>query len=238
MATATRLIKKYPNRRLYDTQTSAYITLVDIKQLVLENEDFRVLDAKTNQDLTRGILLQIILEEEAGGTPLFSSTMLTQIIQFYGHATQAMMGSYLEKTMQAFVEIQHRMQDQSKTFYDPKGMQTQARSMFQKFPFPGTPGSSGTTGGPGGRSASAISSEASGAGEATGSSGMPGPGGSSGAGASASARAPGAGSRTAPGSKGDPDASGDTDDPGEVHEASAGLEPYGASGLPHRREEK
>ncbi len=122
MATATRLIKKYPNRRLYDTQTSAYITLVDIKQLVLENEDFRVLDAKTNQDLTRGILLQIILEEEAGGTPLFSSTMLTQIIQFYGHATQAMMGSYLEKTMQAFVEIQHRMQDQSKTFYDPKGI--------------------------------------------------------------------------------------------------------------------
>jgi polyhydroxyalkanoate synthesis repressor PhaR len=186
MPTATRLIKKYPNRRLYDTQTSAYITLVDIKQLVLDNEDFRVVDAKSNQDLTRGILLQIILEEEAGGTPLFSSSMLVQIIRFYGHATQGMMGTYLEKTMQAFVEIQHRMQEQSKTFYDPKGipnpelwaqfmsvqapmvqtmmgnyieqsknlfvqmqdqMQTQTRSMFQKFPFSGVPGVPGAAGG-------------------------------------------------------------------------------------------
>jgi polyhydroxyalkanoate synthesis repressor PhaR len=118
----SRLIKKYPNRRLYDTQTSAYITLADVKQLVLENEEFRVIDAKSEQDLTRSILLQIILEEEAGGAPLFSSVMLSQIIRFYGHAMQGMMGSYLEKTMGAFVEIQAKMQDQSKAFYDAKGL--------------------------------------------------------------------------------------------------------------------
>lgn len=122
MANAIRLIKKYPNRRLYDTQTSAYITLADVKLLVLENEEFQVIDAKSSEDLTRSILLQIILEEEAGGAPLFSSAMLAQIIRFYGHAMQGMMGSYLETTMQAFVEIQEKMQDQSKAFYDAKGL--------------------------------------------------------------------------------------------------------------------
>jgi polyhydroxyalkanoate synthesis repressor PhaR len=71
--TAERLIKKYPNRRLYDTETSTYITLTDVKQLVLEQEDFKVVDAKSNEDLTRSILLQIILEEESGGVPMFSS---------------------------------------------------------------------------------------------------------------------------------------------------------------------
>ena len=122
MAQAIRLIKKYPNRRLYDTRTSAYITLADVKQLVLEQEEFQVIEAKSQDDLTRSILLQIILEEEAGGAPLFSSQLLAQIIRFYGHAMQGMMGSYLEKTMQAFVEIQAKMQDQSKAFYDPKGL--------------------------------------------------------------------------------------------------------------------
>lgn len=96
--TAERLIKKYPNRRLYDTETSTYITLTDVKQLVLEQEDFKVVDAKSNEDLTRSILLQIILEEESGGVPMFSSSMLSQIIRFYGHAMQGMMGTYLEKT--------------------------------------------------------------------------------------------------------------------------------------------
>src|SRR5690606_29409031 len=110
------------NRRLYDTQTSTYITLVDVKQLVLDNEDFRVIDAKSNEELTRSILLQIILEEEAGGSPLFSAPMLAQIIRFYGHAMQGMMGAYLEKSMQAFVEIQNNVQDQSRGFYDGKGM--------------------------------------------------------------------------------------------------------------------
>ena len=118
MATAVRLIKKYPNRRLYDTQTSTYITLADVKQLVLENENFQVLDAKSGEDLTRPILLQIILEEEAGGVPMFCAPMLSQIIRFYGNAMQGMMGSYLEKNIQAFIEIQGKLQDQCKAFYE------------------------------------------------------------------------------------------------------------------------
>src|SRR6202035_1216236 len=121
MASA-RLIKKYPNRRLYDTQTSTYITLSDVKQLVLENEEFKVLDAKTNEDLTRSILLQIILEEEGGGLPMFSSPMLSQIIRFYGHAMQGMMGTYLEKNIQAFIDIQAKLADQSKNLYEGKAM--------------------------------------------------------------------------------------------------------------------
>jgi polyhydroxyalkanoate synthesis repressor PhaR len=116
--TAERLIKKYPNRRLYDTQTSTYITLSDVKQLVLETEEFKVLDAKTSEDLTRSILLQIILEEESGGLPMFSSPMLSQIIRFYGHAMQGMMGAYLEKNIQAFIEIQNKMGEQSMGLYD------------------------------------------------------------------------------------------------------------------------
>ena len=109
-----RLIKKYPNRRLYDTQTSTYVTLSDIKGLVMANEVFKVIDAKTDEDLTRNILLQIILEEEAGGSPVFSSQMLSQIIRFYGNSMQGLMGNYLEKTMQSFVDIHHKLGDQSK----------------------------------------------------------------------------------------------------------------------------
>jgi polyhydroxyalkanoate synthesis repressor PhaR len=114
---SARLIKKYPNRRLYDTQTSTYITLADVKRLVLANEEFQVVDAKSGDDLTRSILLQIILEEESGGVPMFSSTMLSQIIRFYGHAMQGIMGSYLERNIQAFMEIQERIAEQSKGLY-------------------------------------------------------------------------------------------------------------------------
>jgi polyhydroxyalkanoate synthesis repressor PhaR len=106
-----RVLKKYPNRRLYDTHTSSYITLVDVKQMVLGNEDFVVRDAKTNDDLTRSILLQIILDEETAGAPIFSAPMLAQMIRFYGHAMQGLMGNYLEKNMQAFVELQKRFTD-------------------------------------------------------------------------------------------------------------------------------
>jgi len=109
-----RLIKKYPNRRLYDTQTSTYVTLSDIKSLVMASEVFKVIDAKTDEDLTRNILLQIILEEEAGGAPVFSSQMLSQIIRFYGNSMQGLMGNYLEKTMQSFVDIHNKLGDQSK----------------------------------------------------------------------------------------------------------------------------
>ena len=110
--TAERLIKKYPNRRLYDTETSTYITLTDVKQLVLDQEDFKVIDAKSNEDLTRAILLQIILEEESGGLPMFSSSMLSQIIRFYGDSLQGFMGSYLEKSLQIFLDQQQQFRSQ------------------------------------------------------------------------------------------------------------------------------
>jgi polyhydroxyalkanoate synthesis repressor PhaR len=112
---AQRIIKKYPNRRLYDTDTSTYITLTEVKQLVMDSESFVVRDAKTNDDLTRSILLQIILEEEAGGTPMFSEAALANIIRFYGHAAQGFMGTYLEKNVQAFTDIQAKLAEQSKT---------------------------------------------------------------------------------------------------------------------------
>jgi polyhydroxyalkanoate synthesis repressor PhaR len=117
MADQIRLIKKYPNRRLYDTQTSSYITLSDVKELVLENANFQVVDAKTGEDLTRNILLQIILEEEAGGAPMFTSDLLSQMIRFYGNAMQGMMGKYLENNIKAFTDMQAKMQEQVRSVY-------------------------------------------------------------------------------------------------------------------------
>jgi polyhydroxyalkanoate synthesis repressor PhaR len=117
MAEKARLIKKYPNRRLYDTRTSSYITLADVKELVLGREEFQVVDAKTGEDLTRSILLQIILEEEAGGAPMFTSDLLSHMIRFYGNATQGMMGKYLENNIKAFTEMQAKLQDQTRAIY-------------------------------------------------------------------------------------------------------------------------
>src|SRR5690348_16354044 len=122
MTQSPRIIKKYPNRRLYDTETSAYITLADVKKLVLEQVSFKVQDAKSHEDLTRSILLQIILEEETAGAPMFSSDMLAQIIRFYGNAMQGMMGSYLEKNIHTFIEMQKRLQDQSRQIYGDNPM--------------------------------------------------------------------------------------------------------------------
>jgi polyhydroxyalkanoate synthesis repressor PhaR len=117
MGEQIRLIKKYPNRRLYDTRTSAYITLSDVKELVLGHEDFQVVDAKTGEDLTRSILLQIILEEESGGMPMFTSDLLSHVIRFYGHAMQGMMGKYLENNIKAFSDMQNKLQDQVRGIY-------------------------------------------------------------------------------------------------------------------------
>lgn len=111
---ALRVIKKYPNRRLYDTETSAYITLTDVRQLVMDSAQFVVRDAKTSEDLTRSILLQIILEEETGGAPMFTEAVLANIIRFYGNAMQGFMGTYLEKNVQAFMDLQVKMAEQSK----------------------------------------------------------------------------------------------------------------------------
>ena len=117
-----RVIKKYPNRRLYDTATSSYITLADVKKLVLENVEFKVVDAKSSEDLTRSILLQIILDEEAAGAPMFSSDMLSHIIRFYGNAMQGMMRTFLEKNIQTFMQMQQRLQEQSRGLYNANNM--------------------------------------------------------------------------------------------------------------------
>ena len=134
-----RIIKKYPNRRLYDTETSAYITLAEVKDLVLGYKEFQVQDAKTGEDLTRAILLQIILEEESGGVPMFSTDMLANIIRYYGHAMQGLMGSYLERSIIAFHEAQKRFQEQAQSLYgDLPRMPTEAWAQFvsqqQKIP--------------------------------------------------------------------------------------------------------
>ena len=134
MENQVRLIKKYPNRRLYDTKTSSYITLVDVKQMVLKQEEFQAVDAKTGDDLTRQILLQIILEEESGGSPMFTSEALSQMIRTYGNAMQGMMGGYLEKNINAFQEMQKSLQEQSTKLYGdgakvPTEMWTQFMNM-------------------------------------------------------------------------------------------------------------
>jgi polyhydroxyalkanoate synthesis repressor PhaR len=125
-----RVLKKYPNRRLYDTQSSSYITLADVKQMVLAGEDFEVRDAKSSEDLTRSILLQIILEEESGGVPMFSAQTLSQIIRFYGHAMQGVMGSMLEQNMTAFTELQKKFIAQSAGIYDPNRLSPELWSQF------------------------------------------------------------------------------------------------------------
>jgi polyhydroxyalkanoate synthesis repressor PhaR len=133
---AEHLIKKYPNRRLYDTQTSTYITLSDVKQLVMDSDNFQVVDAKTNEDLTRSILLQIILDEEAGGSPMFSSAVLSQIIRYYGHAMQGMMGNYLEKNIQAFIDIQQKLAENSVANYDGKPFSPEMWTQFMNIQGP------------------------------------------------------------------------------------------------------
>ncbi len=111
-----RIIKKYPNRRLYDTATSSYITLAEVKRLVMGNDPFVVRDVKTGEDLTRSILLQIILEEESNGSPMFTAPVLASLIRFYGNAMQGFMGGYLEQNIQALMDVQARFSEQTKGF--------------------------------------------------------------------------------------------------------------------------
>ncbi len=109
---ATRVIKKYPNRRLYDTEISSYITIEDVRQLIVDGEEFEVIDAKSGTDLTRQVLLQIISEHEQEGTPILSTRLLSQIIRFYGDSLQGFMGNYLDQSMQAFMDQQHQFRKQ------------------------------------------------------------------------------------------------------------------------------
>lgn len=107
-----RIIKKYPNRRLYDTEISSYITLEDIRQLIIEGETFEVREAKTGKDITRSVLLQIIAEHEDIGQPILSAQLLTEIIRFYGDSLQGYIGSYLERSVDMFIDQQQSLRSQ------------------------------------------------------------------------------------------------------------------------------
>jgi polyhydroxyalkanoate synthesis repressor PhaR len=107
-----RIIKKYPNRRLYDTAESKYVTLNDVRKLVLDGVSFCVIDKKTGDDITRNILLQIIIEQEEAGEPLFSTDVLEQIIGFYGNSVQGVAGDFLGQSLKLFREQQQRFQAQ------------------------------------------------------------------------------------------------------------------------------
>ncbi|MDB5893371.1 MAG: polyhydroxyalkanoate synthesis repressor PhaR [Rhodoferax sp.] len=135
---ANRVIKKYPNRRLYDTDTSTYITLTEVKKLVMERVPVQVRDAKTGDDLTRAILLQIILEEEAGGAPMFTEQALANIIRFYGNTMQSFLGPYLEKNVQTFMDLQSKMGEQA------KGLSPEAWANLLKLQSPAMQGMMGT----------------------------------------------------------------------------------------------
>ena len=107
-----RVIKKYPNRRLYDTNISRYITLEEIRQLVLNHVAFRIEDKRTEEDITRSILLQVISEQEEGGNPIFTTDLLVFIIRFYGDPMQKSISRYLELSMRMFVEQQQHFTEQ------------------------------------------------------------------------------------------------------------------------------
>lgn len=121
-----RIIKKYPNRRLYDTEESRYITLADIRRLVLEKVDFVVIDKKSQDDITRTILLQVISEQEQQGEPIMSRDFLSQVIRSYGDTMQTMVGSYLEQSLKLFMSQQQQIRDRVKSVVgiDPVGVVT------------------------------------------------------------------------------------------------------------------
>ena len=114
MAKNIRVIKKYPNRRLYDTEQSRYITLVDLQALVMSGEEFEVVDANSGKDITRTILLQIISEQESGGQPLFTTDILLRIIRFYGASVQDAFSTYLEQSLSLFEQQQQAFNEQLK----------------------------------------------------------------------------------------------------------------------------
>lgn len=110
--TTERLIKKYPNRRLYDTEESRYITLAEVKDLVMHTVPFRVVDSQSETDITRAILLQIIMEQESSGHPLFTATMLERFIRFYGDTTQAAFSAFLDQSLDLFIKQQRMFTEQ------------------------------------------------------------------------------------------------------------------------------
>ena len=134
----TRIIKKYQNRRLYDTATSTYIVLEDIKQIIVDGELVKVVDVKSEQEVTRSVLLQIILEEEINGIPMFSNDFLFQIIRFYGKAFQPSLSPFLEQGVDLFRKMQKQFYEQVRDAYGkeklPSGVELWKEFMQQQAP--------------------------------------------------------------------------------------------------------
>lgn len=127
----SRVIKKYPNRRLYDTEISRYITLEEIRQLVLRGENFHVIDKRSGDEITRTILLQVISEQEEGGDPIFSTPVLRNIIRFYGDSMQSTMSSYLELSLEFFNEQQSQFKDRLRRMLDVNNPLAALRELSQ-----------------------------------------------------------------------------------------------------------
>lgn len=119
-----RVIKKYPNRRLYDTEISKYVTLNDVRQLIIDRKAVKVVDAKSKEDLTRSVLLQIILEQEEDGDPIMSAEMLEQLIRFYGDPFQHNFANYLENSVKLIAEQRAKVKDKMEQAVDPFTMMT------------------------------------------------------------------------------------------------------------------
>jgi polyhydroxyalkanoate synthesis repressor PhaR len=119
-----RIIKKYPNRRLYDTEESRYITLADIRRLVIDKVDFVVVDKKSSHDITRSILLQVISEQEQSGEPIMSRDFLAQVIRSYGGAMQGLVAGYLEQSLKLFMSQQQHLRERVREVVgvDPVGV--------------------------------------------------------------------------------------------------------------------
>jgi polyhydroxyalkanoate synthesis repressor PhaR len=127
------IIKKYANRRLYNTQSSSYITLEDLSRMTREGQDFHVLDAKTGADITHQILTQIIMEEETHGEQMLPISFLRQLISMYGNSMQSVMPHFLEATMDNFRANQRKLQETWKTSLGPEGFAQLAESNMKMF---------------------------------------------------------------------------------------------------------
>ncbi|XOV90411.1 MAG: polyhydroxyalkanoate synthesis repressor PhaR [Pseudomonadota bacterium] len=151
-----RAFKKYPNRRLYDIELSKYVTIEDIRQIILRGEMITVADSKTGKDLTRSVLLQIISEQESEGhEPILTNRVLEQLIRFYGSPAQNMMSRYIEQSIMTFLEHQERYRRRLMELGNTEPMQVMRKALEQNMEFwnrlalfpterPGTPSRSGS----------------------------------------------------------------------------------------------
>jgi len=128
----TRVIKKYANRRLYDTEASKHVTLSDIRKMIVEGFDIQIVEDTSGDDITRPLLLQIIVEQEQnGGQPILTELLLAQLIRFYGNPMQGMMADYLQKSVSTFVKQQSTVQEQMQHMLSNTPMDTMRDLMAQ-----------------------------------------------------------------------------------------------------------